>query len=118
MKGVLQFLRYSLVSGQYKFNPTFHQVIPSEILDIFKLIIQDFKQIIVIGYSFGDEHINNIFLDWIMNNDSILVLVSPIKTKLPILFEKYESKIKIINYQTTEFLGMFTQIPLSEEKRM
>jgi hypothetical protein len=63
--GEAQFLRRSLLAGAYKFDRTRDQVLPVQMLQHFKSNINYVDQLVSIGYSFGDRHVNGIVHEWL-----------------------------------------------------
>lgn len=56
--GEIQFLRNSLLSGAHKFTNQLSQIAPSEFLSLFEGFLNGVDELICIGYSFGDKHID------------------------------------------------------------
>lgn len=63
-KGEIQFLRKSLLSGAHKFTKKLSQIAPSEFLSLFKGNLNYADELICIGYSFGDRHIDDQIIEW------------------------------------------------------
>ncbi|MCX2842863.1 hypothetical protein Q2E61_14270 [Microbulbifer thermotolerans] len=63
--GEIQFLRKSLLSGAHKFTNKLSQIAPSEFLSLFKGNLNYANELICIGYSFGDKHIDDQIADWL-----------------------------------------------------
>ncbi len=63
--GEMQFLRRTLLSGAYKFDPHRDQVLPKPVLDHFRYNLNRLTELIAIGYSFGDLHINTVVREWL-----------------------------------------------------
>lgn len=63
-KGEIQFLRKSLLSGAHKFTKKLSQIAPSEFLSLFKGNLNYADELICIGYSFGDKHIDDQIVEW------------------------------------------------------
>lgn len=62
--GEINFLRKSLLSGAHKFSKKTSQVAPSEFLSLFKGNLNYANELICIGYSFGDKHIDDQIVEW------------------------------------------------------
>lgn len=99
----IQFLRRSLLSGVFKFKDNSSQIIPSHFLAMFKRNISRCDELIVIGYGFADQHINEIFKEWLeFSSKRTLHVVSPDIPNLNFLSHlkmqiKYE-KLRAIDY--------------------
>lgn len=63
--GEIQFLRKSLLSGAHKFTKKLSQIAPSEFLSLFRGNLNYADELICIGYSFGDKHIDDHMVDWL-----------------------------------------------------
>ncbi|WGK88339.1 hypothetical protein [Pseudomonas migulae] len=63
-RGEIQFLRKSLLSGAHKFTKKLSQIAPSEFLSLFKGNLNYADELICIGYSFGDKHIDEQIIEW------------------------------------------------------
>lgn len=63
--GEIQFLRKSLLSGAHKFTKKLNQIAPSEFLSLFRGNLNYADELICIGYSFGDKHIDDHIVDWL-----------------------------------------------------
>ncbi|WP_371364539.1 hypothetical protein ACA097_16280 [Pseudomonas sp. QL9] len=107
--GELQFLRRSLLSGSHKFSKTFDQIAPRALFEEFKNRINHSCEIDVIGYGFGDPHINNTIKNWLINPKNKLTIYDPYRTTAPDFLSDQESKIEIKNYGLTRYLD--SQIP-------
>jgi hypothetical protein len=63
--GEIQFLRKSLLSGAHKFTKKLSQIAPPEFLPLFQGNLNYAHELICIGYSFGDKHIDDQIVDWL-----------------------------------------------------
>lgn len=63
-EGKINFLRKSLLSGAHKFSKKLTQIAPSEFLSLFKGSLNYADELICIGYSFGDNHIDEQIAEW------------------------------------------------------
>jgi hypothetical protein len=76
--GKLQFLQHSIVTGAFKFDPKYHQKLPNRFLDSFKAYIRFISDLIIIGYGFGDGHINLVIREWVeQSKDRRITIVEP-----------------------------------------
>lgn len=74
----VQFLRKSLLSGVHKFTKQVHQIAPPEFLKLFHGYLNYADELICIGYSFGDSHIDKSIDDWLsFSSDRKLTIVNP-----------------------------------------
>jgi hypothetical protein len=69
--GQLQFLRHSIVAGAFKFDANYHQTLPSRLLDAFKAYIRFLSHLVIIGYGFGDAHINLVVQEWMNKTKTV-----------------------------------------------
>jgi hypothetical protein len=98
-----QFLRRTLLSGAQKFNPKYEQTLPKKMLDIFKSYINYVSHMYVVGYSFGDLHIDFIIKNWLeFSHERLLTIVSP-SAKIPYHFLHLKPQISIVPKRASEF---------------
>lgn len=77
-RGEIQFLRKSLLSGAHKFTHKLGQIAPSEFLSLFSGNLNYAHELVCIGYSFGDKHIDDQLVDWLSFSASRkLTIVNP-----------------------------------------
>lgn len=101
-KGILQFLRRSLLSGEHKFDNKIQQIIPKEFLEIFITKLNNLDELIIIGYSLGDKHINNILFKW-LDNYKKRITIYDLYLELSEDFRKYENQISLKKATFTDF---------------
>ena len=108
---VMQFLRRSLLAGAYKFTSKFSQVLPVRILDNFKFYINNLSSLICIGYSFGDNHINQVILDWLDNDGQRrLEIVRPTIAVIPTVLQTHADQVTISSSKATEYFDSIAGI--------
>jgi hypothetical protein len=105
--GELQFLRRSLLSGGHKFSDKFEQIAPRELFEEFKNRIMSARELFVIGYGFGDEHVNMVFFDWLEMPGTKLIVCDPYRTEVPDCLSSNANQIEIINVGFTDLLLSF-----------
>lgn len=115
--GELQFLRRSLLSGGHKFSDKFEQIAPRELFEEFKARIRSVRELVVIGYGFGDEHVNLVFCDWLKIPDTKLIICDPYRTEVPDFLSGNASQIEIRNVGFTDLLLSFDPEGDTEEKK-
>ena len=81
--GELQFLRRSLLSGAHKFKKKFDQIIPIALLTFFKQQLMKINKLAVVGYSFGDSHINETMKEWLKDKSKTIEVYDPYKKTTP-----------------------------------
>lgn len=117
--GELQFLRRTLLAGKFKFSKEITQNAPKELILLFKEKINDFENLIIIGYSLGDPHINEIIKKWVMSQEKrFIYIIDPSMTSLPPNIKIPESKFIILNYLTSDFLDKCSDNELNNEERI
>jgi hypothetical protein len=102
--GMLQFLRRSLLSGGHKFKDKFEQVAPAALFEAFKKRINHVQELVVIGYGFGDEHINAVLLKWMENTQRTLTICNPYCEEIPEFLNGFQSQINIVKKGMTDYL--------------
>lgn len=77
-QGEIQFLRKSLLSGAHKFTKKLSQIAPPEFLSLFKGNLNAADELICVGYSFGDKHIDDQIVEWMsVLGSRKLIIVNP-----------------------------------------
>jgi hypothetical protein len=108
--GEMQFLRPSILSGSKKYSPTIEERKGEEKMIFFSNIIEQIDELYVIGYGFGDEHINNRILKAMYLNQNMKIwIVDPVSTKKTLLnaFD-YGLRVRGINATATQAIGYIT----------
>jgi hypothetical protein len=102
--GELQFLRKSILSGAHKFSNKMSQIAPSEFLHLFRGDLNFAKELICIGYSFGDSHIDQVLKDWLsFSPDRKLTIVNPGINGCPTHFNYLYSQVSCIPQGASEY---------------
>jgi len=115
--GELQFLRRSLLSGGHKFSDKFEQIAPRELFEEFKTRIMSAREIFVIGYGFGDEHVNLVFCDWLKIHGTRLIVCDPYRTEVPDCLSSNAGQIEIMNIGFTDLLLLFSPEADTDDKK-
>jgi hypothetical protein len=102
--GRMQFLRRSLLSGAHKFKGTFDQIAPLAFLEEFKRRITTVTELDVIGYGFGDLHINQVLEQWLNTPYVSLNIYDPHRSSIPPTLSAAADKIRILNLGLTGYL--------------
>lgn len=121
--GEMQFLRRTLLSGAYKFDRRMTQVLPVKLLDHLRSNLNFVSTLIVAGYSFGDQHINQILKDWLgVSGKRQLLIVDPFMKSVPSQFLHLSLQIGIKTMSFTDYLDEYAGIQRSRreilEKRL
>ncbi|MGL4888548.1 MAG: hypothetical protein ACRC4V_19830 [Aeromonas veronii] len=102
--GELQFLRRSLLSGGHKFKGKFEQIAPVALFDAFKSRINNVQELVVIGYGFGDEHVNEVMLKWLSNSNNQLTISNPYCVEIPDFLKNNQTQVQILKKGLTDYL--------------
>ena len=102
-ENTLQFLRRSLLSGGHKFQGKFGQIVPVEFLKLFQEQLTKIDHLTVIGYGFGDGHINTILNRWMGVGVNKMVIYDPYRFKEPEFLVAYQARIELIQQGLTDF---------------
>lgn len=102
--GDIQFLRKTLLSGMHKFSDKQSQTAPFEFLNLFSANINYCNTIIVIGYSFGDSHVNEILLKWLSFSSKRKVRIIDPNAKYPNNFLHLSTQISLERKTFFDFL--------------
>jgi hypothetical protein len=102
--GQLQFLQHSIVTGTFKFEPKYPQRLPSRLLDSFKAYIRFISHLVIIGYGFGDAHINLVVREWIeQNKDRRITIVDRYRTETPGFLLHVSPQVTVITKTGQEY---------------
>jgi hypothetical protein len=103
-QGELQFLRNSLLSGAHKFSPRMTQIAPPEFLSLFRGHLNYASELICIGYSFGDHHINEPIVEWLSQAAARrLTIVNPGLTRGPDRFAHLCRQVSLVPKDARQF---------------
>ena len=117
--GEMQFLRRTVLASRFKFSKEISQNAPKELLTLLDEKINDFKELIIIGYSFGDKHINEIIEKWVLSEEMRYIhIVDPFLKYLPQNIKIHEEKFTILNYSISDFLDLCSKNELDHEEKM
>lgn len=116
--GAIQFLRKTILAGAYKFENRFQQTLPQEWLNVFRAQIGYIDELIVIGYSFGDTHIDHIIRDWLgFASSRTLTVVDPAGKQLSPYFSHLSPQISYVRKSAGEYFAGFRNTPLNIFKK-
>lgn len=102
--GEVQFLRHSLLSGAHKFSSKIAQIAPSEFLSLFRGNVNSSDELVCIGYSFGDSHIDQVLKDWLSSSaDNKLTIVNPGMGACPRHFNYLSSQVSCMAQSADEY---------------
>lgn len=113
----MQFLRRTLLSGSQKFNEQSSQVLPKSMLKHFKSNINFVRELICVGYGFGDLHINDIMKSWLeFSADRSIKIVSPDARSIPPFLLHLAPQVELVPSGATEFFDEIAGIKRSEKE--
>lgn len=107
MQGVCQFFKKSILTGGYKYGKTFEQKAGEEKMNLLKQVLLQTEELIIMGYGFNDEHINNrIDEAMILNQKLKLIIADPFLNSLPAIIERHNhnNRITKAQFKTPEWL--------------
>ncbi|MFN4274906.1 MAG: hypothetical protein ACK4FJ_01295 [Ferrovibrio sp.] len=117
--GEMQFLRRSLLAGAYKFDARASQTLPKSLLKYFQQNVNFVSELICIGYSFGDSHINLVIRNWLEFSVSRhLIIVRPGVAEVPRDFLHVARQVSLINSGCTDYLDIRAGIERSETEKL
>ena len=103
-RGEMQFLRRSLLAGAHKFDPRRQQVLPPDMLKHFKANLNFVSELVVVGYSFGDSHVNEALRDWLeFSDERALHIVDVIERGVPPFLLHLSPQVTAERASATEF---------------
>jgi hypothetical protein len=116
--GVLQFLQRSILAGAFKFPE--HNPGPGryDMLSHFKTGMLYVSRIIVIGYGFGDSHVNDALRNWLEFSDTRqLDIVDPARDYIPNDILHLAPQVILHKTTAADYLEQFAPTPLSTAER-
>lgn len=103
--GEMQFLRRTLLSGAFKFDPNRDQVLPKKTLDHFRSNLNWVSRLICIGYGFGDTHINQLLRGWLeATPDRHIEIVDPFVKAIPPFLLHVPHQVTIVRSSGSDYL--------------
>jgi hypothetical protein len=113
------FLRRTLLAGSQKFTKRYDQTLPHRLLELFKFRIPSVHTMYVIGYSFGDPHVDQIVREWLeLFGNRKMVIVDPFRTGLPQYFSHLAPQISLVKQTASDFLERLRALPLTRGQRL
>ena len=117
--GEMQFLRRSLLAGAYKFDARANQHLPKSVMKHFRQNLNFVSDLIAIGYSFGDAHINQAIREWLeFSADRRLEIVAPGIAELPRDFLHVARQITLTDIGCTDYLDARAGIVRSDVEQL
>jgi hypothetical protein len=104
--GTLQFLRHAFVTGAFKFDPNYYQTFPRRVLDSFEAYIRFISELVIIGYGFGEDHINQVIRRWVeINKDRLITIVNPSRKGKPGFLLHVSSQVTVLTKTGREYFA-------------
>jgi len=96
LSGELDIICQSMLTGGSKYSLTTNEKPGEEKLQVFSNKLSSLEELTIIGYGFGDKHVNNRLLNaMVLNNHLKLVIVDPIHRPVPEFLEQFNYKDRI-----------------------
>ena len=112
--GEMQFLRRSLLAGAFKYDRRHNQVLPYQLLGHFRTHLSLVTTLVAIGYSFGDDHANDIIREWLeFRSNRRLVVVGPSAHAVPARFKHLAPQVDLSACSATDYLDSHAGIQRS-----
>ena len=112
--GEMQFLRRTILSGAFKFHDEHSQVLPKKLLDHFRSCLNYVHRLIVVGYGFGDDHVNKVIRRWLeFSRDRSLLIVDPMRTTIPEVLKHVIEQVELQQVGAADFFAELRAEPLS-----
>lgn len=116
--GEMQFLQRSLLSGAFKFNDRYRQVIPKKMLDYLRRYLRSVNNLIVVGCGLGDAHINNVLREWLeASKDHTIEIVGPGVRRIPLFILHLAPQVVLHDATASDFFARFSKRPLSMREK-
>ncbi len=105
VEGQMQLLRRSVLAGAFKYDARSMHPLPRGLLDHFRTNINFVTNLVAIGYSFGDDHINKVVRDWLeFSAERRLEIVDPHMKEVPPGLRHVWPQVTLTNSTATEWL--------------
>jgi len=115
--GELQFLRRTLLAGTFKYDERHPQVLPRMFLPLFRDSIIYVSHLVCIGYSFGDDHIDEIMRGWLeVTKQRRLEIVSP-SAAVPSTLKHIAPQVSVVHQKWMAYLEPLSPRPLTLDER-
>lgn len=115
--GVIQFLQRTNVVGALKFDRQMSHTAPAEFLAFFGRKLDDFDELAVIGYGWGDAHVNRPIEQWLARRpDARLVVVNP--AGLPAGMEHLADRCDVRQVPAAEYVSARRWTSFSNEESL
>lgn len=117
--GEMQFLRRSPLAGAYKFRNRASQTLPKSLLKHFQQNLNFVSELVAIGYSFGDTHINEAIRSWLeFSADRRLEIVNPNISEIPSALLHVAQQITLTNSACTDYLDARADIERTTTEKL
>jgi hypothetical protein len=112
--GQEQFLRRTLLAGAHKFSQRFSQTLPQKMLDIFRSYVNSVQRLYIVGYSFGDAHIDLVIRNWLeFSGERSIVIVDPSRESVPPQLAHLALQIEIRPQTAGHFFSGYRAEPMT-----
>lgn len=102
MDGKMQFMQPSILTGSKKYHQTLSSYPKEEKMALLSSALEKVDELYIIGYSFGDKHINNRIVHAMHLNDKMKVVIVGPSGKKQELFEPFDYAYRV-QYCATSF---------------
>jgi len=117
--GLMQFLRRSLLAGAYKFDERVSHNLPKSMLKHFRANLNFVTHLKVIGYSFGDIHINTVLREWLQfAGERTIEIVDPQPKGIPSFLLHLAPQVSVTASPLTDYLDQRAGIVRPEVDRL
>ena len=112
--GEMQFLRRTLLAGAQKFNEHFPQTLPQMMLKMFRSHINFVGKLYVLGYSFGDAHVDLVLRNWLeFSHHRSMIITDRCRHQLPPQFAHLAPQIEIRRKTASQFFAEYRGVPMT-----
>lgn len=101
MDGKMQFMQPSILTGSKKYHETLSSYPKEEKMALLSTALEKIDELYIIGYSFGDKHINNRIVHAMHLNDKMKVVVVDPSGKKQEIFEPFDYAFRVQYYSTS-----------------
>lgn len=115
--GEMQFLRRTLLAGAQKFTQRYDQTLPHRMLELLGSYINHVTHLYVLGYSFGDPHVDQLIRRWLEFGKRRMTIVDPHRQGIPTHFQHLAPEIEIVKHRTSDFFLQHRATPLNRRQK-
>ena len=114
----IQFLERSILTGAFKFSENWSNQGSLNLLNQFRSNLNYLSNLVVVGYGFGDSHVNSAIRQWLeFSENRHLRIIDPKRHEIPGELLHVAPQIALSRKSALEFFDEYAARPLSQAER-